>query len=258
MNTLSPETGKATLSYKVVAGKNPQNRSETVLHGKIVNKETYDTARCVHFALDNGYITGGQFFDVYGKVNGFLEAVQALGKEGRDILLNGWLRIHSEMKGRIDPETRTIGEANEIHVCAQVQKNLRRKASEFNWECVDDTSVRATVQHLQSVGGANDKEIFSPAKITVGGTNLSFNSATDKVTAMWQTTDAETGESIEHSVDLAPESSGYSAMVLPFPEGLAAAPLGTVVTFTFFLRGGNASASVIPAMTKAKLIATAN
>lgn len=257
MENVSPDAEKATLSYKVVAGQNPQNRSQTILHGRIIQKDVFDTSRCLHFAMENKYVQSGQFYANYGTVNGFLEAVQRLGKDGHDILLNGWLRIHPELKGQIDPVTRMIGEGNEIHVCAQCQKNLRRKASEFNWECVDDRSVRATVQHIQSVGGEKDKEIFAPAKITVGGTNLKYNPSTDRIVASWQTTDAETDETVDHSVELTPESSGYSAMVLPFPEDLASAPLGTEVTFTFFLRQGNASASVIPATAKAKLVAAA-
>lgn len=254
-NNLISAAPRPTFDYRVVAGVNPKDVTKTILRPLIVNKEVYDSSRCLRFAMDYGYIAGGQFYANFGVVSGFLEAVQQLGKDGRDILLNGWLRIHPELKGTIDPETRLLGEDNEIHVCAQCQTNFRRKASEFNWNCIDDTSVRATVQHIQSVGGAKDKEIFASAKISVGGTNLAYHSSSDKITASWQTTDAETGETTDHSVDLVPESSGYSAMVLPFPEGLASAPLGTVVTFTFFLRQGNADASVIPATAKAKLVA---
>ena len=255
MTNVTDSGERATLAYKVVAGPNPQDQSETILRGLIVNKEVHDTARCLRFAMENGYVQGGQFYANFGVVNGFLEAVQRLGRDGRDILLNGWLRIHPELRGRIDPETRSIGADNELHVCVNCQRNLRRKANEFNWECVDDKSVRATVQHLQSVGGAKDKEIFANAKIAVGGTNLTYTSATDKITASWQTTDSETGTVTDHSVDLVPESSGYSAMVLPFPAGLADAPIGTVVTFTFFLKQGKADASIIPATSRAKLIA---
>ena len=257
MSNLIAADSKPTMNYRVIAGTNPKDRTKTILRPLIVNKETYDTARCLKFAMDNGYITAGQFYSNFGVVSGFLEGVQALGKDGRDILLNGWLRIHSEMKGVIDPETRLIGPDNVLHVCAQCQTNLRRKASEFNWTCIDDMGARATVQHIQSVGGAKDKEIFASAKITVGGTNLTYSAATDKITASWQTTDAETGVTTDHSVELTPESSGYSAMLLPFPEGLQTAPFGTKVTFTFFLRQGNADASVIPATAKAKLVATA-
>ena len=253
MKTVSSAAEKATLSYKVVAGHNPQDRSKTVLRGVIVNKETYDTARVLHFAIDNGYIQGGQFFACYGVVNGFFEACQRLGLDGRDILLNGWIRIHPEMKGRIDAETRTIGGDNEIHVCAQCQKDLRRKAKEFNWTCVDETGKRANVQHLQSVGGANDKEIFAGAKIAVGGTNLAYDAASDRITVEWDVSDEE-GETTHNSVQVAPESSGYSAMVLPFPVGLDSASEGTVVTFTFLLRQGNAETTVIPAVVKAKLV----
>lgn len=246
---------KATLSYRVVSGKNPQDRSQTILRGIIVNKETYDTARVLRFAMDNGYIQGGQFFSNYGAVNGFLEAMQTLGKDGRDILLNGWLRIYSQLKGAVNPETRQIGAGNEIRVCAQCQTNLRRKASEFNWTCVDTTAKLPKVQHIQSVGGAKDKEIFASAKITVSGTNLIYTASSDTITASWTTTDAETGEVTPHTVTLTPESSGYSAMVLPFPEELASAPAGTEVTFTFHFRQGKNEVSVVPAVAKVALVA---
>lgn len=253
-NTMISSAPKPTLDYRVVAGVNPRNTAEKILRLLIANKETYDTARCLRFAMDNGYIVGGQFYSNFGIVSGFLEGVQALGKDGRDITLNGWLRIYSMLTGKCNPETRMIGPDNEIHVCAQVQTNLRRKASEFNWNCIDETSARTTVQHLQSVGGTKDKEIFASAKISVGGTNLIYSSTTDKITASWQTVDSETGKTTEHAVDIVPESSGYSAMTLPFPTELASAPIGTIVTFTFFLRQGKADANVIPATAKVAVV----
>lgn len=221
------EADKATLSYRVVSGINPKNKEQTILRPQVVDKETYDTKCILSFAMENGYMVGGQFYANYGTVNGFLEAVQRLGWDGHNILLNGWLFIHPELRGSLDPETRTLGAQNEVRICIRSMKDLRRKASDFNWECVDDKSLRATVQHLQSVGGAKDKEIFATAKISVGGTNLAYNSDTDKITASWQTTDSETGNAMDHTADLVPESSGYSAMVLPFPEDLKSAPVGT-------------------------------
>ena len=252
MSNISSSADKATLSYRVVSGKNPQDRSQIILRPLIVNKETYDTARVLHFCLDNGYIQGGQFFANFGIVNGFLEGCQRLGLDGRDILLNNWLRIYPMLRGVCDPETRQMGPNCEIHVCCQAQKDLRVKANQFSWVCVDDNGTRATVQHLQAVGWKNDKEIHSAAKIAVGGAHLNFGTG-DKITAEWDTT-SEEGEVTHHSVEVTPESSGYSAMVLPYPTGLSSAPVGTVVTFTFFLRQGNPEASVIPAVCKATVV----
>ena len=252
--SVSAQVAKATLQYRVVMGINPKDPTQRILRPLIVGKEKYDTARVLHFAIDNGYVTGGQFFSNYGTVNGFLEACMALGKDGKDILLNNWLRIHPELKGTCDPETRQMGSDNELHVCVQAQQDLRRKASEFLWTCVDDTGVRATVQHLQAVGWMNDKEIHSAAKIAVGGAHLNYNAASDKITAKWDTT-SEEGEVTHHEVTLTPESSGYSAMVLPYPTGLSSAPEGTIVTFTFFFRFGNPELSVIPAVCKATVVA---
>lgn len=248
---------KATLGWRQVCGVDPRDKTKTIVRPLIVNKERYDTARALRFCMENGYIHGGQYYSNYGIVNGFLEGIQRLGLDGRDILLNNWLRIHPELRGVCDPVTRQMGENCEIHVCVQAQKDLRVKASQFNWENMDDSSARPNVQHLQSVNGEKDKQIFVSAKIAVSGTNLRYTAATDKVTAKWETT-AESGEVVEHSADLVPESSGYSQMILPFPTDLATAPVGTIVTFTFFLRGGKPDATVIPAVAKAEVIAAPN
>jgi hypothetical protein len=248
---------KPTLSYRVVAGIDPQDRTKTILRPLIVNKESYDTARTLRFAMENKYVTAGQFFSNFGIVNGFLEAVQRLGKDGRDVHLNGWLRIHPELRGTINPETRLLGADNEVHVCIQAQSDLRRKAEEFNWTCVEETGIRATIQHLQALGGANDKEILTTSKIIVSGTNLTYTEGSDTITMSWQTIDEATDTITDHSVNVTPESSGYSAMILPVPEELSEAPVGTVVTFTFFLRRGNSEASVIPAVAKATIVSAA-
>lgn len=255
--TISTTVERPTLNYRVVVGKNPQNLSETILRGLIVNKERYDTSRCLQFAMENGYIHGGQFHSNLGVVNGFLESVQRLGMDGRNIHLNGWLRIHPELTGAIDPETRLIGDGNEVHVCVQALSGLRRKAEEFNWTCVEETGIRATIQHLQALGGANDKEILTTSKIIVSGTNLTYTEGSDTITMSWQTIDEATDTITDHSVNVTPESSGYSAMILPVPEELSEAPVGTVVTFTFFLRRGNSEASVIPAVAKATIVSAA-
>lgn len=248
---------KATLQWRSVTGVDPRDPAQKIIRPLIVGTEKYDTARVLRFCMENGYIHGGQYFSNYGVINGFLEGCQRLGLDGRCILLDGWLYIHPVLKGTCDPVTRQMADNTEIHVCAQAQKDLRVKANQFRWECIDETAGRSNVQHLQSVGGEKDKEIFSGAKISVGGTNLKFYAATDKITATWQTT-SESGEVVDHSVDITPESSGYSQMILPFPTDLATAPVGTVVTFTFLFRKGDEKATVIPAVAKANVIAAPN
>ena len=254
MAQLINQSPKPTKTYRVVCGANPKDKTKTILRPLITNQETYDVARVLRFAMDHGYIVAGQFFSNIGIVIGFFEALQALVKDGRNILIQQWLRIFTVLTGTCDPETRLLGEDNELRVRAQVQSNLRRKASDFNWQCVDDTSERSTVQHIHGVGGSVDKELTVNTKITVSGTNLNYNAETDKVTASWQTTDPETGIVTDHSVDLVPESSGYSGMILPFPEGLETAPDGTMVDITFFLRHGEKETGVVPATAKAKLV----
>lgn len=240
---------KATMEYRAINGRNPHT-GEAQPRPLIVNKKSYDTARALRYAMETGKVTGTGFYANFGVVNGFLEAIQMLGYEGHDILLNGWLRIHPELTGALDPETRQLGPKNEVHVCVNAQKELRRKASDFFWTCVDETSEQPRVQHLQSEGGPNDREIFANAKITASGTHLNYTAASDKITAAWDETDAETGEVVHKTLTLTPEKSGYSNIVIAWPTGLTA-PVGTEVTFQFLLKQGNAEASVIPATIKA-------
>lgn len=248
---------KPTLEYRVIAGKSPKDRTKVVLRAQVVNTETYDTARVIKKGMEMGKIPGTGYFQNFGIINGFLETVQSLGKEGRDILLNRWLRIYSALRGPIDPETRLISDKNELHTCACVQADLRRNANDFSWTCVDSSSNRATVQHLQSEGSPNDREIFANAKITASGAHLNYTAATDKITAAWDETNAETGEVVHKTLDIVPEKSGYANIVMAWPTGLTA-PVGTEVTFQFLLKGGNAEASVIPATIRAKVVNAPN
>ena len=251
MITHSP---KPSREYRVVEGVNPKDKTRTIPRPVVVNTETYDISRSLRFAMDNGYVGAGQFYANLGIVIGFFEALQALVNDGRNILIQDWLRIFTVLTGTCDPETRLLGEDNELRVRAQVQSNLRRKVSDFSWHCVDDSSTRSTVQHIHGVGGNVDKEVMVNSKITVTGTNLNYNADTDKIVAAWQTTDPATGFVTDHSVNLIPESCGYSGMILPFPEGLETAPDGTMVDITFFLRHGKKDVSIIPATAKVKLI----
>ena len=253
INILNNET-RPTMNYRIIEGINPGDRTKKILRPLITDTETYDIARTLRYAMDNGYVIGGQFFANIGILIGFFEALKALLADGRSILISGWLKLFPVLTGQCDPETRLIGKENQLRVRAQVQANLRRKASDFSWHCVDEDKARATVQHIHGVGEEVDKEVKVGTKITVTGTNLSFNAETDRITASWQTTDPATGEVTDHSVDLIPESSGYSGMILPFPAGLETAPDGTMIDITFFLRHGEKDVSIVPATAKIKLV----
>ena len=57
-NGMISSAPKPTLDYRVVVGYNPKDEENNLLRPIIVNKETYDTSRCLRFAMDNGYIVG--------------------------------------------------------------------------------------------------------------------------------------------------------------------------------------------------------
>jgi len=217
---------KATLEYRVITAINPKDGT-TFLRPLICNKETYDIARALRFCIDNGYVTGGQYFASYGVVNGFLEGIQKLGKDGRDILLNGWLRIHPELRGTIDPATRVLGSDNELHVCVSAQKDLRRKVDDFCWSCVDDTGTLIRVTSISSPDGKKG-EVTKNKAIVANGNNLGYHSAWgDSVTVEY--------DGLSTPITLVPAEKSETYLRFDWPTALSELDDGTLLTFTFKL-----------------------
>ena len=70
-------TVKPQLKYRVVNGYNPKTRG-TCKRPQVTERETYYLDQVVQFALDNGFVRG-QFQDMKGALNGFIECIQYLG-----------------------------------------------------------------------------------------------------------------------------------------------------------------------------------
>lgn len=241
---------KATLSYRVVAGRNPQDPTETVLRPLIVNKETYNTARCLKYAMKNGYVIAGQYYSNYGIIHGFLEAVQSLGLEGRDILLNNWIRIHPELKGRLDPETRQLNSDNVLRVCVRTLKELRREAGEFSWTNVDEPETVVKIDRI-FVSDGDSEGIMKDKGFTVNGRNLRFDASSgDEAMLAWE----EDGE--PKTLSITPTSSSVYNIVFAWPAALADVPAGTVLTLTLKRHTGGKDAA--PQIVKRRVSLLAN
>ena len=241
MSDTNQTAEKATLSYRVVAGKNPQDPKDTVLRPLIVNKETYNTARCLKYAMKNGYVIAGQYYSNYGIIHGFLEAVQSLGLEGRDILLNNWIRIHPELKGRINPETRQLSGDNDLRVCVRALKELRRKADEFSWSNVDEPETVVKIDRIYVFGG-DATGIMKTKGFAANGRNLLFDASSgDTAQLTWET------EEGSGAVPLTPSSSSAYNIVFDWPKELDGVEAGTVLTFTLtrHLGGKDAAPQVV-------------
>ena len=90
---------KPAMKYRVVQGRNPRTGG-TIPRPLIVERETYYIDQFVQYALNTGYVCG-QFHDMRGALNGFIQAMQQLGKEGKAVNLGNWLRIHAELTGTV-------------------------------------------------------------------------------------------------------------------------------------------------------------
>ena len=68
---------KPKLKYRIIPARNP-GTGEALLRPVIAGRETLTTDQVVEYALKAGYVRG-QFHDMRGALNGFIEAIQQLG-----------------------------------------------------------------------------------------------------------------------------------------------------------------------------------
>ena len=103
---------KPSMKYRVVGGRNPQT-GNPLFRPVVTDRETMYLDQVVQYALNAGYVRG-QFHDMRGALNGFIEAIQQLGRDGKAVNLNNWLRIHAELTGTVG-ENRQLSERNEMN-----------------------------------------------------------------------------------------------------------------------------------------------
>ena len=78
----------------------------------------------------------GQFHDMRGALNGFIEAIQELVRNGKAVVLNDWLRVFGVLTGSVGLDG-SLTEKNEYRVKISALKELKRKASDFSWTQVN-------------------------------------------------------------------------------------------------------------------------
>lgn len=247
---------KPTMEYTVYQGRNPVEGGVLLLP-RIVNKGSYDIAQTVQYAMDNGFITGGQFHSNLGTVNGYLQGFRSLLLAGNDVKADKWFRAHLELNAPVDQESKQLTELNRLHLCFQTLADFRCSIDDFNWKYVSDSGIQPRVQHLQSMGGKNDKEIFKDADILATGSNLIYDatSGVDKIQAEWIEV-SEGGVPTTKTIEITPKTSGYSMLSMAWPAAFNDLPIGTTITFRFFLSNKQGSeAALIPAVKSAVIVA---
>ena len=162
---------KPSMKFRVVQGRNPKTGG-TVQRPLIVERETYYLDQVVQYALNAGYVRG-QFHDMRGALNGFIQAMQQLGKDGKAVNLNNWLRIHAELTGTVG-ESRQLSERNEMRVNITALQDLKSDWTQFSWTNVDDTGAMPKIDTILSPGG-KPWEIVKSKGILVTGRNLYFD-----------------------------------------------------------------------------------
>ena len=128
---------KPKLKYHLIEGVNPKTKAK-LLRPAITERETLYIDQLVEYALKSGFVRG-QFHDQRGALNGFIEAIQELVRNGKAVVLNDWLRVFGVLTGSVGPDG-SLTEKNEYRVKISALKELKRKASDFSWTCVDGTT----------------------------------------------------------------------------------------------------------------------
>ena len=106
-----------------------------LLRPVIAERETLYIEQLVEHALKSGFVRG-QFHDQRGALNGFIEAIQELVRNGKAVVLNDWLRVFGVLTGSVGPDG-SLTEKNEYRVKISALKELKRKASDFSWTQVN-------------------------------------------------------------------------------------------------------------------------
>ena len=128
---------KPKLKYHLIEGVNPKTKAK-LLRPAITERETLYIDQLVEYALKSGFVRG-QFHDMRGALNGFIEAIQELVRNGKAVVLNDWLRVFGVLTGSVGPDG-SLTEKNEYRVKISALKELKRKASDFSWTRVDGTT----------------------------------------------------------------------------------------------------------------------
>ena len=237
---------KPSMKYRVVQGRNPRTGG-TIQRPQIVDRETYHLDQVVEYALNAGYVRG-QFHDMRGALNGFIEAIQQLGRDGKAVNLNNWLRVHAELTGQVG-ESRQLSSANELHVVITALQDLKSDWTKFSWTNVEDSGVIPKIDTILSPGG-KPWEVVKTRGILVTGRNLYFDAAKgDTATISW-------GEGASaQTINVTPTENDYSHLLFAWPTALADVDAGTKLTFSFRTCAGIEGGAVYPMTKQATLVA---
>ena len=232
------------MEYSTAAVRNPKT-GETMIRPYVTNRKTMNMRSLVAYAKKAGYVRGQQK-DLEGLGGGLLEAAKDRALAGYIVNFNDWFIISGQLKGSVD-ETRQLTDANSYHVTITATKILKGDINDYDWHCVDDSSVRVRITGLSYSGAPADGRLMKNKDIYVNGRNLFFI-AGDSCTMTW----TEDGE--EKSATITPTESDFNHMKFAWPAALDEVPADTEVTFTFRTRGGVEEGQFQPNTRTAKVV----
>ena len=221
---------KIAMKYAVVSGKKPGTQT-VVLHPVIVDRTTYYVNSTIDYALNAGYIRG-QKDDMLGIIRGFFRACKELVDSGFAVNLADWVRIHPELTGALDSETRQLSDdKNSLKVRLTPLSEMKDLSiDDFSWTSTEDTGKVVKVTSILGVGD-NPNEWTKTKDLFIGGRNLQFNASLgDTCTVEW--------DGCENPISLTCSESDYAHIKFSWSALLADLEDETPLTIKLTSRGG--------------------
>ena len=238
-------TNKTTLKYRVVQTYNPSTKTKDALRPVLVDVATVSLGAVVDFALENGYMRGQTEVEK-GNAQGFLEAIKVLAGMGYSVNINDWFRVRGYLTGTVG-ETGSLTSDNEYKVRLIALQELKQDKSLFSFTKEGD-SAKCSIQNVCYPGATEPNVLRYGDDFVASGSNLYFN-AEDGDTCVLTKADGTT------TLNIACSSWSYNALNLAWNEGILETDVGTEMTLTFTLHGGNKDAAPKVITKKVKLLA---
>ena len=236
---------KTLMNYRVITARNPKTGG-SLLRPVVTNRNTMNLRQLVAYAKNAGFVRG-QTKDLEGLLGGFTQAMQDRSLAGYSINVNDWYIISGQLKGKVG-EDRQLTSKNSYHVTITATKDLKASIDDFSWQRIDEGAI-IKIESITSPGGRKG-EVTKTKAIVANAKNAAFNASWgDSAKVAWTDADGEA-----HSLSLTPSEVAETYLRFDWPTGLADVPVGTELTFSFCLHGGEGAAEQPSTMT-AKLVA---
>lgn len=178
-------------------------------------------------------------------------AAKKVAQDGRPRAITRLIKWNRFAKGNLDSPTGPWNKTCKAYVRAQLLSDAEKT---IDGMFVNADGADAAIPRVTSLASPNGNagEVLKAATIVANGANLAFSvDWGDAVTVKWFEGQDESAQA--KTLEIIPVEQSATYLRFDWPEGLAEVPVGTTLTFSFRLHGGEGGAERLLTKT-AKLV----